>query len=41
MQTVEHQHLLFQHVKRINKTNIWKRKNLTEKFLDFITTHPS
>jgi hypothetical protein len=40
MQTVEHQHLLFQCVKRINKTNIWKLKNLTEKFLDFITLHP-
>jgi len=40
MQTLVHQHLLFQHVQRINKTNIWKLENLTEKFLDFITLHP-
>ena len=40
MQTLEQQHLLLQCVERINKTNIGKLKNLTEKLLDFITLHP-
>ena len=40
MQTLEHQHLLLQCVQGINKTNIWKLQNLTEKLLDFITLDP-
>jgi hypothetical protein len=42
MQTLEQQQQqqLFQHVQRMNKTNIWKLQNLTEKLLDFITLHP-
>jgi hypothetical protein len=40
MQTLEHQHLLFQRVQRMKKLMFEKLKNSTEKFLDFITFHP-